>query len=381
MLALGLLVSLVQGRLESAKRDHVLANDFAPLEQGASKLPLEFSPLISSELPEAFADDEELTMRMEEAYVTDCISGHCSTPSSGVLAIPLESIPSKARELIKPYLTDPQGLEATPLKEAVVDGCTRDLCVQSPEKVLVLPMTQLPPEVLVQFLTLVNQRPKVPSKHSMLDEEDWPALPGDLDGEEGFIDSPQRSVSHATLPPIAPPKLEQGDKVSTEPPQHDINDTAMASLPPLVPENPQTIELDASKVNPPQPVHMEAPPTATTQNEGGRSGEGTYYFPEGGYGACGTTLTNNDAVVAMSFGDFGGDANPNNSPMCGREVEITTGKGVVRAKVADKCEACKPDDLDMTPSVFEQVADMAAGRVPIAWKFVDPPSSQGTAAA
>ncbi|KAJ1983771.1 hypothetical protein H4R34_001059 [Dimargaris verticillata] len=368
---IGLLASLVQGRVESPKQDQFISNSNALFDQDASKLPLAYSPSHTSEFPEAFADDEELAMRMDEVFDIDCAHGHCTGPSNGALVVPLQSIPPKARKLIKPYITDEQDLGTVPQKEAVVDGCTRDFCVQSLDKVLVLPTSQLPPKVLAQFLTLVNQKPLAQSARPMSDE---------LDDEDDITGSLQRSVNHATLPPIAPPKREQEDKILVEPQPHDIKATEMAAPPPLVPEDQQVMEPAAPKNDLPQQVHTEAPQITTTKGDNRRSGEGTYYEPKGIKGACGTPLTDDDAVVAMNFADFGGDANPNNSMMCGQQVEIKTDKGVARAKVMDKCKDCKPGDLDMTPSVFKQIAELATGRVPIEWSFV-PSQSEGIAAA
>ena len=51
------------------------------------------------------------------------------------------------------------------------------------------------------------------------------------------------------------------------------------------------------------------------------TGDLTYYTP--GLGACGITSGESDAVVAVSHVEYGNDPNPNNSPACGRQINIT----------------------------------------------------------
>ena len=51
------------------------------------------------------------------------------------------------------------------------------------------------------------------------------------------------------------------------------------------------------------------------------TGDLTYYSP--GLGACGTTAGESDPVVALSPAEYGNDPNPNNSPACGRQINIT----------------------------------------------------------
>ena len=51
------------------------------------------------------------------------------------------------------------------------------------------------------------------------------------------------------------------------------------------------------------------------------SGDLTYYSP--GLGACGTTAGEGDAVVALSAVEYGNDPNPNNSPVCNKDINIS----------------------------------------------------------
>lgn len=43
----------------------------------------------------------------------------------------------------------------------------------------------------------------------------------------------------------------------------------------------------------------------------------------------------------------------------------------VDMKVVDRCVGCKETDLDVTESVFEQVADLDQGRVLMEWAWLE----------
>ncbi|KAJ3553667.1 hypothetical protein NM688_g3485 [Phlebia brevispora] len=93
------------------------------------------------------------------------------------------------------------------------------------------------------------------------------------------------------------------------------------------------------------------------------SGRGTYF--ETGLGACGWTNTDSDKIIAVSSSIFDG------GKYCGQSIQITnTANGqVAYGTVADSCPGCGPGDLDMTPSLFEELGDLAQGVLPITWDF------------
>ncbi|KII84103.1 hypothetical protein PLICRDRAFT_46434 [Plicaturopsis crispa FD-325 SS-3] len=103
-------------------------------------------------------------------------------------------------------------------------------------------------------------------------------------------------------------------------------------------------------------------------------GEGTYFAP--GLGACGVFNTDADSIVAVSatfFDTFpGATANPNLNPVCNRQISITYAGITVPAIITDKCPGCAGlYDLDMSPAVFNLLADPAVGRLTgVAWEFV-----------
>ncbi|KAI8956441.1 RlpA-like double-psi beta-barrel-protein domain-containing protein-containing protein [Daldinia sp. FL1419] len=88
------------------------------------------------------------------------------------------------------------------------------------------------------------------------------------------------------------------------------------------------------------------------------SGDMTYYAP--GLGACGVTSTESEAVVAMS---------PSQDGNCGRTVSISYNGKTASATVVDKCPGCAGDSIDVSPSVFEQLESLDAGRVQVTWEY------------
>ncbi|MCJ1465325.1 hypothetical protein MMC07_003942 [Pseudocyphellaria aurata] len=97
-------------------------------------------------------------------------------------------------------------------------------------------------------------------------------------------------------------------------------------------------------------------------------GDMTYYNP--GTGSCGIPSSDADAVVALSKSMMNNPANPNANPKCGTSIHIfnpATGK-THYATVVDTCRDCAPQDIDLTLSLFREVAPDGDGRVHgIAW--------------
>ncbi|KAJ8110714.1 hypothetical protein ONZ43_g5804 [Nemania bipapillata] len=88
------------------------------------------------------------------------------------------------------------------------------------------------------------------------------------------------------------------------------------------------------------------------------SGDMTYYNP--GLGACGETNGNNDAVVALSAARSGD---------CGKQIKIQHDGKTATATVVDKCAGCAEDSIDVSPAVFQQLAELSEGRVQVTWEF------------
>ncbi|XP_008187959.1 uncharacterized protein LOC100571999 isoform X1 [Acyrthosiphon pisum] len=98
-------------------------------------------------------------------------------------------------------------------------------------------------------------------------------------------------------------------------------------------------------------------------------GDLTYY--ELGLTACGQVYTNEDMVAAIAFGHFT-TPNPNLDPMCGKQVKIvdlSTSKSII-VTVRDKCQGCKMNDIDVSPSAFEKFKPKIVGRFKVSWDFI-----------
>ncbi|KAI4662185.1 uncharacterized protein J4E79_004472 [Alternaria viburni] len=115
--------------------------------------------------------------------------------------------------------------------------------------------------------------------------------------------------------------------------------------------------------------------SSTGESPEQKEGQLTFYHPA--MGACGHVHGDNDAVMAVSHGRFDevNTPNPNNNPLCGRKirahrVDERTGKDAsIVVTIVDKCAACAYDDIDVSPSAFDKLADKAKGRVNVAWDW------------
>ncbi|KAI0477984.1 RlpA-like double-psi beta-barrel-protein domain-containing protein-containing protein [Xylaria cf. heliscus] len=89
------------------------------------------------------------------------------------------------------------------------------------------------------------------------------------------------------------------------------------------------------------------------------SGDMTYYNP--GLGSCGWTNGDGDAVVALS---------PSKSGNCGKSIRVHYNGKTATAKVVDKCPGCSDQSIDVSPTVFSQLANLDQGRVQVTWEFI-----------
>ncbi|KAF8227842.1 hypothetical protein L208DRAFT_1222305, partial [Tricholoma matsutake] len=94
-----------------------------------------------------------------------------------------------------------------------------------------------------------------------------------------------------------------------------------------------------------------------------------------GLGACGAQNTEADFIVAASsrlFQHFpGATANPNDNPICNRNLTIHYRGVSVGARVTDECPTCPGEfDLDLSPAVFNKFALPSVGVLKnITWEF------------
>ncbi|KAI1853947.1 hypothetical protein JX265_003730 [Neoarthrinium moseri] len=99
-------------------------------------------------------------------------------------------------------------------------------------------------------------------------------------------------------------------------------------------------------------------------------GRMTYYDPSVGAGACGTTHSDSEHVVALDATQFKAGGNPNNDPVCGKHIKISYNGKSTEALVVDKCPTCASQAIDVSSSTFKDIADLSVGVVQVDWDFV-----------
>jgi hypothetical protein len=83
------------------------------------------------------------------------------------------------------------------------------------------------------------------------------------------------------------------------------------------------------------------------------------------------------AVSHLVFDAVQKGSNPNQNPLCGKKIrasrynEKAGSQRSVDLTVTDRCVGCKATDIDVTTSVFDQLADRDAGRVVTTWAWLD----------
>ncbi|KAL8873777.1 MAG: hypothetical protein Q9174_000816 [Haloplaca sp. 1 TL-2023] len=153
--------------------------------------------------------------------------------------------------------------------------------------------------------------------------------------------------------------------------------------PPVIPQ-----PLKAAAPQPAAPAQQASPPTPQTPNNPapqtntgsgdtgncGKVGEpcsGDITFYDTGLGACGWTNDGTtENVFALAHGMMGAQSNGN--PFCGRQAEVTLNGKTVVGKLVDKCGGCEGQDIDLSHSMFQALADEGKGRIEgVKWHFID----------
>jgi len=95
-------------------------------------------------------------------------------------------------------------------------------------------------------------------------------------------------------------------------------------------------------------------------------GRGTWFNV--GLGNCGKWNANSDAIVAISTSRY----NANGGANCDQWVQIVNTKNGKKAygMTRDSCESCGTEDLDMSPSLFQQLDNLSVGQLKISWNFM-----------
>ncbi|KAI8954370.1 RlpA-like double-psi beta-barrel-protein domain-containing protein-containing protein [Xylaria longipes] len=91
------------------------------------------------------------------------------------------------------------------------------------------------------------------------------------------------------------------------------------------------------------------------------TGDMTFFNP--GLGACGGTDNDGSAVVALNTADYANGAN------CGRWITIQGNGRQTAARVVDLCPGCGTHGIDVSPAIFDDIADLSVGRISVTWFF------------
>ncbi|THH06913.1 hypothetical protein EW145_g3750 [Phellinidium pouzarii] len=93
---------------------------------------------------------------------------------------------------------------------------------------------------------------------------------------------------------------------------------------------------------------------------------------ETGMGACGTTNSDNDFIVALNTAQYGSGQD------CYKMISISYNGKTTQAQIVDECPGCPYGGLDLAPGLFSYFADISMGTIIGEWEFGDAPSSSAT---
>ncbi|KAI0647764.1 RlpA-like double-psi beta-barrel-protein domain-containing protein-containing protein [Trametes meyenii] len=91
-----------------------------------------------------------------------------------------------------------------------------------------------------------------------------------------------------------------------------------------------------------------------------RTGRGTWFNV--GLGACGKTNKDSDKIIAISSKIYGSG---------GYCDKITANGKSATATVRDECPSCGANDIDMSPSLFQELGDLDTGVLSVSWDFTN----------
>ncbi|KAF7343540.1 hypothetical protein MSAN_01974500 [Mycena sanguinolenta] len=98
------------------------------------------------------------------------------------------------------------------------------------------------------------------------------------------------------------------------------------------------------------------------------SGLASYYFPDGGIGACGNALQNSDFIVALGTDTWDGGAH------CGQTVDVQYQGTSIQVTVQDLCEGCASrgaNGLDLSQGAMAALDPnyVNDGVISVVWSF------------
>ncbi|KAK7685468.1 hypothetical protein QCA50_011332 [Cerrena zonata] len=93
------------------------------------------------------------------------------------------------------------------------------------------------------------------------------------------------------------------------------------------------------------------------------SGDATWFHT--GLGACGRHNVDSDHIVALSPAQYANGAH------CGQRITVHANGKTVDATVVDLCPSCASGSIDLSPSAFQQLANLDVGRLHnVNWNFI-----------
>jgi hypothetical protein len=163
---------------------------------------------------------------------------------------------------------------------------------------------------------------------------------------------------------------------SSDPPSPSpvASSDAPANVAPAPTQDQTTTTTTSSSEQQVQPTPDVTPDTSS--GSGGDTFSGQLTFYEVALGACGYTNSDSDMIAAASmllFDGFDGytGADPNDNPICGKQVQITYNSNTIVVTIVDRCVGCARDDLDLSPTAFSLLASQDLGRLSGAtWYFL-----------
>ncbi|KAF8182472.1 RlpA-like double-psi beta-barrel-protein domain-containing protein-containing protein, partial [Mycena galopus ATCC 62051] len=90
----------------------------------------------------------------------------------------------------------------------------------------------------------------------------------------------------------------------------------------------------------------------------------TYYFPGGGFGACGWVIQNTDFVVALGPDTYAGGSH------CGQTINVQYNGITINVQVADLCPGCQgANGIDLSSSAMAAIDPnyVNDGKVTVNW--------------
>jgi len=124
---------------------------------------------------------------------------------------------------------------------------------------------------------------------------------------------------------------------------------------------------------------IETKDIETNDIEDKRYGDATYYYPNGGIGACGMEIKNEDVVCALGaelYDMTTVNGNPNVNEVCGKCIRVEYNSKSVECVIRDRCSGCMGNSIDLTSGVFEKLTLLSVGRIEVSWAWCNSNNSK-----